>query len=219
MLKILSERQKIKKRFVLILVLIALCAYGGIDFALYRQHSVKTTPEVQATKKPMEQSKAATTQPTPKIVSPTPTPSVKPADAPCTGNIVNKLILVSISSQHMWACEIGTLVNQSAVTTGATQAPNGVDDATNIGTWHIYAKQINQHLRGSDINGNWDDFVQYWIPFDGPIGFHDASWQTFPFGNSDYKISGSHGCVHLPLDTITWLYGWAPIGTTVTVIE
>jgi len=149
-------------------MLIVLCTSGAIDYTLYRQHSTKTAPEVQTTKKPVEQSKTATAQSAPKIISPTPPPSVKPADTRCTGNTVSKLLLVSISSQHMWACERDTLVNQSAVTTGATQAPNGVDDATNIGTWHIYSKQINQHLRGSDVNGSWDDFVQYWIPFDGP---------------------------------------------------
>ena len=142
-----------------------------------------------------------------------------PPNTPCSDNTTAKLLIVSISLQHMWACENDTLVNQSAVTTGMTQAPNGVDDATNLGTWHIYSKQTDQYLRGSDSNGSWDDFVQYWIPFDGAIGFHDASWQAFPFGSQEYKTDGSHGCVHLPLEAITWVYQWAPIGTTVTVAE
>jgi lipoprotein-anchoring transpeptidase ErfK/SrfK len=28
----------------------------------------------------------------------------------------------------------------------------------------------------------------------------------------------SHGCVNLPMDVAAFLYGWAPIGTAVTVI-
>ena len=26
------------------------------------------------------------------------------------------------------------------------------------------------------------DYVEYWVPFNGDFGFHDASWQTMPFG-------------------------------------
>lgn len=135
----------------------------------------------------------------------------------CTNNSGSKLVLVSISSQHMWACQGIALVNQSAVTTGASNAPNGVNDGTLVGTWHIYEKFRNLNLKGSDKNGPWDDYVQYWMPFDTAIGFHDASWQTFPFGSSQYKTSGSHGCVQLPTGIAAWLYAWAPIGTKVVV--
>ncbi|HEY4161241.1 MAG TPA: L,D-transpeptidase [Candidatus Saccharimonadales bacterium] len=139
------------------------------------------------------------------------------ADTDCAQNSSGKLLFVSISQQHLWACDGTSLVNQSAVTTGTTQVVNGVDDATPTGTWHIYSKQTNRTLRGCDANGCWNDPVQYWMPFDGEIGFHDASWQTFPFGGPAYHTDGSHGCVHLPTDFIAWVYGWASVGTTVTV--
>lgn len=135
----------------------------------------------------------------------------------CSQNGAGKLLLVSITQQHLWACDGSSLANETAVTTGATQAPNGVDDATPTGTWHIYSKQTNRTLKGCDANGCWNDPVAYWMPFDGAVGFHDASWQTFPFGSSQYQTDGSHGCVHLPLDFIAWLYAWAPVGTTVTI--
>lgn len=135
----------------------------------------------------------------------------------CAQNGSGKLLLVSISQQHLWACSSTSVVNQSAVTTGTTEIVNGVDDATPTGTWHIVSKQTNRTLRGCDANGCWNDPVQYWMPFDGEIGFHDASWQTFPFGGPEYHTDGSHGCVHLPADFIAWVYGWAPVGTTVTV--
>jgi len=135
----------------------------------------------------------------------------------CSQNGSGRLLLVSISQQHLWACDGTQLVNESAVTTGTTAIINGVDDNTPTGTWHIYSKQTNTVLRGCDANGCWNDPVQYWMPFDGEVGFHDASWQTFPFGASDYHTNGSHGCVHLPTPFAAWVYGWAPIGTQVTV--
>lgn len=135
----------------------------------------------------------------------------------CANNATGKLLLVSITQQHMWACNGTSLAKQSAVTTGTTVVTNGVDDSTPTGTWHIYGKHTNLYLRGSDANGSWNDYVQYWLPFDGAVGFHDASWQTFPFGNSQYHTDGSHACVHLPTAVAAWVYGWAPIGTTVTV--
>lgn len=145
-----------------------------------------------------------------------PTPGAQPSSE-CTGNATGKTVFVSITDQHMWACDGTAMVKQSAATTGASDAPNGVDDGTPVGTWHIYEKFRNLHLKGSDKNGPWDDYVQYWMPFDTAVGFHDASWQTFPFGTPQYKTDGSHGCVQLPVSTAAWLYGWAPVGTKVVV--
>jgi hypothetical protein len=135
----------------------------------------------------------------------------------CANNASGKTVLVSISQQHMWACEGADVIKQSVVTTGASNAPNGVNDSTPLGTWHVYEKFRNLYLKGHDANGPWNDYVQYWMPFDTAVGFHDASWQTFPFGSDQYKTNGSHGCVQLPTSVAAWLYGWAPVGTKVVV--
>jgi lipoprotein-anchoring transpeptidase ErfK/SrfK len=29
----------------------------------------------------------------------------------------------------------------------------------------------------------------------------------------------SHGCVNLPMDVAAWMYGWADVGTAVSVIS
>jgi lipoprotein-anchoring transpeptidase ErfK/SrfK len=134
----------------------------------------------------------------------------------CAQNRSGKLLLVSITQQHIWACDGTNVVKDSAVTTGASALTN-VDDATPTGTWKIYSKQTNTTLKGCDVNGCWNDPVAYWMPFDDQVGFHDASWQAFPFGSSQYTTQGSHGCVHLPAEIIAWVYGWAPIGTNVTI--
>jgi lipoprotein-anchoring transpeptidase ErfK/SrfK len=55
------------------------------------------------------------------------------------------------------------------------------------------------------------------MPFYGAYGFHDASWQTFPYGSPLYTTQGSHGCVHVPVAVLGTLFNWAPIGTLVTI--
>jgi hypothetical protein len=128
----------------------------------------------------------------------------------CSKNSLSQLIVVSISQQHMWACQTYNQVYDSPVTTGAYEVAG---DTTPTGTWHIYSKQTDTHL----IGPTWDDYVHYWMPFYSDYGFHDATWQTFPFGGPEYPTQGSHGCVHLPLSNMAWLYNWAKIGTTVTI--
>lgn len=60
--------------------------------------------------------------------------------------------------------------------------------------------------------------VKFWIPFSAPLfGFHDAPWQRFPYGSPRYRTQGSHGCIHMPLAAIRFLYNWADIGTPVRI--
>lgn len=133
----------------------------------------------------------------------------------CAGNTVEQAVKVSITKQHMWACEGAKEVYDAAVTTGASVYP---EDATLTGTWHIQDKQTNRYLTGSDSRGSWNEHVNYWIPYDGDYGFHDAPWQTFAFGDlNKYKTNGSHGCVRAATATLKWIYGWAPVGTSVTI--
>lgn len=144
-----------------------------------------------------------------------------PAQAnPCAGNNLSQLVLVSISQQHLWACNASTVVYGSAVVTGME---NYVADRTPTGTYHIYAKLRDLYLNGSDSTGSWHDYVYYWMPFlnnqYGTYGLHDATWRSpSAFGNiSPFTTDASHGCVELPLSTAKWLYGWVSVGTTVTV--
>jgi L,D-transpeptidase catalytic domain len=157
---------------------------------------------------------ASTSTPSP---TPTPTSAVPPLAAACSITPAGvDHIYVSISQQELWACTGPTLFTSTAVTTGASALTN-VHDATPMGTWRIYSKVRNTVLTGHDANGSWRDVVAYWMPFYGPYGFHDASWQTFPYGSPLYTTQGSHGCVHVPVAILGTLFNWAPIGTLVTV--
>lgn len=126
----------------------------------------------------------------------------------------------------MWACAAGSQVYDNAVITGMALYPA---DLTPTGTYKIYAKQTHTTLTGHDSTGSWSDPVSYWMPFYdssqyGVYGFHDATWRAAnDFGNININAPytaaehGSHGCVEMPLAAAKWLYGWAPIGTTVTI--
>ena len=55
-------------------------------------------------------------------------------------------------------------------------------------------KQANATLRGPGYACP----VRYWMPFNGGIGIHDATWRG-SFGGSIYVYNGSHGCINTPL--------------------
>jgi lipoprotein-anchoring transpeptidase ErfK/SrfK len=107
-------------------------------------------------------------------------------------------------------CARSALVYSSAVTTGRPQG-----HSTPTGTFKVQGNVKDATLSGSDYAVH----VDYWIQFNGNIGFHDASWQTMAFGSDGYKTDGSRGCVHLPLSTVTWLHKWVQIGRTVVVVR
>ena len=106
-------------------------------------------------------------------------------------------------------CAGNSQVATTPVTTG--EVDNG--DATPLGTWHVQDRQTNRYLTGP----GYSDYVKYWVPFNGDFGFHDASWQNFPFGSALYTTQGSHGCVHLPTPTMQWFYSWITVGALVTI--
>jgi lipoprotein-anchoring transpeptidase ErfK/SrfK len=129
----------------------------------------------------------------------------------CLSNTRASFVLVSLTRQHIWACEGSRQVYSSPVTTGATAEGNG----TPVGSWLVQSRETDRDLVGP----GYSEFVRYWVPFDGDFGFHDASWQKTPFGSADYPTAGSHGCVHLPTAAMAWLYQWSQVGVTeVTVI-
>lgn len=143
----------------------------------------------------------------------------------CLTNTLSQEVVVSISKQHMWACEGSKTVYDNAVITGRQMYAN---ELTPTGTYTIYAKEANTVLSGSDQFGSWNDPVSYWMPFlsnnYGVYGFHDATWRPdSDFGNVDINApgtaakSGSHGCVEMPLAAAKWLYDWSSVGTTVVI--
>jgi lipoprotein-anchoring transpeptidase ErfK/SrfK len=118
--------------------------------------------------------------------------------------------VVDVSRQLMGLCQYRQQVRVTAVTTGASALGMG----TPTGTWHVLRKVRDTTLYPA-AGGAYP--VQYWVPYDGPYGLHDSSWQTFPYGSSRYRTEGSHGCVHVPLRAMAWFFDWVRIGTRITV--
>ncbi len=151
------------------------------------------------------------TSPTPTTTA-APIPKPKPRPNACAGNVDSQLVLVSVAKQHVWMCAGNHLVYSAPVTTGAVELPY---DSTPTGTYQIQEKDTDRTLTllsGAQYQ------VNYWIPFDAPLfGFHDASWQSFPYGSAKYRTEGSHGCIHTPLAAMKFLYDWADVGATVTI--
>ena len=133
------------------------------------------------------------------------------ASTPCARNRGHRLVLVSLRRQHLWMCAGHRDVRDTAVTTGML----GQYTETPTGTYRIQGLNRDSTLT---LNTGATYPVKYWIPFDAPLfGFHDSPWQRFTYGSPLYRTRGSHGCVHVPLGAIRFLYRWADIATRVRI--
>ena len=63
---------------------------------------------------------------------------------------------------------------------------------------------------------NYAAFVNYWMPVNGGIGIHDATWRK-KFGGEIYKTDGSHGCINVPKDKMIEIYDLVDVGTPVVM--
>jgi hypothetical protein len=117
---------------------------------------------------------------------------------------------INITWQHVWFYKNGKLITQGTVVTGN---PNK-GHATKTGTYMLTYKQKGTKLRGPDYEAD----VTYWMPFNGNIGLHDASWR-YSFGGKIYLKRGSHGCVNAPLYLAEKIYKNIEEGTPVVCYE
>jgi hypothetical protein len=128
----------------------------------------------------------------------------------CRGDGSGKRVTVDLSRQFAKLCAGDQQVLTTFITSGAT----AVGDGTPTGTWHLQGKQRDRYLYPA-AGGAY--YVHYWMPYDGAYGMHDSPWQRFAYGSSLYRTKGSHGCVHFPGKTMTWLFGWIRVGSTVQI--
>jgi hypothetical protein len=104
-------------------------------------------------------------------------------------DIGDTYVEINLTSQHLWFYKDGKLIAQGDVVTGDP----GKGYSTKLGTYMLNYKQKEATLRGQ----NYEAKVTYWMPFNGNIGIHDASWR-YSFGGKIYKGNGTHGCVNSP---------------------
>ena len=111
---------------------------------------------------------------------------------------------VDFGAQHVYMYENGALTWDAPCVTGNVSK----NYTTPEGIYSLTYKQADRVLRGAkraDGTYEYESHVDYWMPFNGGIGFHDASWRS-KFGGTIYQYSGSHGCINLPVDKAKLLY-------------
>ncbi len=104
---------------------------------------------------------------------------------------------INMITQHVFLYVDGELVTETDCVTG--KVSNG--NSTPEGIYPLAWKQKNRVLRGP----GYASFVNFWMPFNGGVGMHDASWRS-TFGGTIYKYSGSHGCVNMPYAAAQTIY-------------
>lgn len=209
-----SARPMRRRTFLRIAPLFGLVVLIAIAALIFYFHTRRTPVPVASTANAGKTNHAAVPAASP--------PAQQPSPSVCVAATETKVVYISVGKRHMWACNSTTQAYDSPVVTGME---NLAADLTPRGTYHIYGKQTDLYLNGSDSTGSWHDYVYYWMPFlsnqYGVYGFHDATWRKpNDFGNIDPNSNdASHGCVELPLETAKWLYGWAPVGTSVIITD
>ena len=132
------------------------------------------------------------------------------------GNDVgNTYAEVNLTTQHMYYVKDGHIALETDVVTGNPNKGN----ATPTGVYSLAYKAKDQTLKGTkkaDGTYEYETPVKYWMPFNGGVGFHDASWQP-TFGGSRYQTNGSHGCVNMPPEMAGKLFELISAGTPVVV--
>lgn len=126
-----------------------------------------------------------------------------------------RLIVVSLSRQVVTAFQDGTPVLTSYVTTGRPWMP------TPPGVYSIMAKyspylMVSPWPYGSDAwySPAWTNWAMLFRG--GGYFIHDAPWRSW-YGPGSNTGAGTHGCVNVPYSAMSFLYGWAGIGTTVVI--
>jgi LysM repeat protein len=124
-------------------------------------------------------------------------------DAPPAPNNRGRSILVSISSQRIYAYENGELVHSHIVSTGLPDTP------TVLGDYSVYVKYTADDMSGPDYFLPQVPWTMYF--FQG-YAIHGTYW------HSSFGRPMSHGCVNLPVDEAQWFFDFASVGTPVRVI-
>lgn len=115
---------------------------------------------------------------------------------------------INLTKQHLYCYVDGQMVLESDFVSGNILKGNG----TPGGIFGITYKERDATLQGETYSSK----VSYWMPFNGNVGMHDASWRN-QFGGDIFVTSGSHGCINLPKDKAAQIYEYVEKGTPVIV--
>ncbi|MCR5059746.1 MAG: L,D-transpeptidase [Saccharofermentans sp.] len=132
---------------------------------------------------------------------------VRPGDV--SGNYGGNYIEINLTTQHLWCYKNGAIAVSTDIVSGCVRAGH----RTPTGVFTIRSKSRNCYLIGPDYRS----FVNYWMPFNGGIGLHDADGWRRSYGGSIYLNNGSHGCINMPKSAAASIYNTASVGYHVIV--
>ncbi|MDD2973392.1 MAG: peptidoglycan binding domain-containing protein [Lachnospiraceae bacterium] len=112
-------------------------------------------------------------------------------------DIGDTYVEIDLGTQHLYVIKEGSVVEESDFVSG--KLSNG--NVTPPGVFGITYKERDATLSGA----SYESHVNYWMPFNGNIGMHDATWRK-EFGGDIYITNGSHGCVNLPPEKAKIIY-------------
>lgn len=128
--------------------------------------------------------------------------------------LTNNHIIVDISDQKVYLYEGKDSKLQASVVTGMKNKHD-----TPLGTYVLKRSvfEKDRYLDGYNDDGTkYHSHVDYWMPFNGGVGFHDAIWRS-NFGGTIYDGNGSHGCVNMKHNDAEALFNSIKTSAIVTV--
>ncbi len=122
----------------------------------------------------------------------------------------NSYVEINLTAQHLFLYVDGEVVVESDFVSGDVSKEYN----TPTGVFGLTYKEKDATLNGA----NYSTPVDYWMPFNGNVGMHDATWRG-SFGAAIYKRNGSHGCINLPWSKAKEIYEYVDTGFPVFVYE
>lgn len=125
---------------------------------------------------------------------------------------INTYVELDLTRQRVWMYVNGKQIVNTPCVTGSVAGGY----STPAGIYYLTYKTTDTYLEGYNGDGSkYRSHVNFWMPFNGGIGFHDAAWRS-SFGGNIYMTNGSHGCVNLPYSAAQTLY--QNINTSIPII-
>ena len=121
-------------------------------------------------------------------------------------------IEVDLTAQHVWYYKDGEVYTETDCVSGDVTEDHG----TRTGCFPLAYKESPSVLTGGEGDDEYEEKVEYWMPFFEGQGLHDASWRYY-FGGNIYRGNGSHGCVNLPTSKAGEIYEAVETGTAIII--
>lgn len=121
-------------------------------------------------------------------------------------NIGSTYVEIDLTKQHLWFFKEGNVIAEGNVVSGNVSSSH----STPPGIYKLDYKQKNAILTGPGYRTQ----VSFWMPFNGGIGIHDATWRS-SFGGTIYQRNGSHGCINSPYKLAETVFNNIEVGTPV----